>query len=164
MIMAFFMKAIIQSLPRVAIVCYNPGMKRNLSFFIGIILCGLLISNTPPVFAAKKKVKKTTAVTQTVSYSQAKLSRNTNSVVINFQNLDKITKISYELSYIATGIPQGVAGTITPSNTSDQRDLYFGTCSKGVCTPHTNIVNAQLIIRAYLKSGSTYTKLYRIKI
>jgi hypothetical protein len=117
------------------------------------------------VHAAKKRVKSASHVTSAgVSYSSAKLSRGTNSLILTLMNLGSVSKISYELSYTANGIAQGVAGSINPSGTSDSRDLYFGTCSKGVCTPHYNITSAQLVVRTYLKSGGSYTKLYRIKI
>jgi hypothetical protein len=137
-------------------------MYRRIIVSIGLIVIAATFILTPRVWAAKKRVKFVPA--KGVSYMSAKLSRPTNSVVLNLMNLNQISKVSYELSYIATGIPQGVMGTITPSGDTDSRDLYFGTCSKGVCTPHENIVNAQLLVHVFLKTGSTYTKLYKIKI
>lgn len=119
-----------------------------------------------PIFAAKPRVSRSTAGGGGYvggSYSSAKLSRSTNSIVVTFFNLGNVSKISYTLSYTANGIAQGVVGSIVPKGPTDQRDLYFGTCSKGVCTPHYNITNARLTITTILKSGSRNVKLYRIK-
>ncbi len=117
-----------------------------------------------PILAAKPRVKRVTAGGSNVggSYSSAKLSRATNSIVAFF-NLGNVSKISYMLSYTGSGFTQGVVGSIVPKGPTDQRDLYFGTCSKGVCTPHYNITNARLTITTILKSGSRNVKLYRIK-
>jgi hypothetical protein len=136
-------------------------MKQKI-LFIGLIILLYITFPFSSVYAAKKRVR--VNASKSLSYSSVKLSRATNSVILNLLNLSTVSKVSYELSYISTGIPQGVAGSITPSSNSDSRDLYFGTCSKGVCTPHYNIANAQLIVRIYQKNGSIYTKLYRIKV
>lgn len=113
------------------------------------------------VSAAKKRVR--AARTVGVAYSSAKLSRGTHSVVVTFKNLAKVKRVEYSLSYTANGIPQGAMGSFAPGGGSDSRDLYFGTCSKGVCTPHYGITNAQLIITTTLTSGATHTKRYIIK-
>lgn len=118
----------------------------------------------PSVFAAKVRVRKTSTA-KTVSYSSAKLSRPTNSIVLTLLNLSNVSKVSYELSYAANGIQQGAMGSLSVSGqATDTRDLYFGTCSHGVCTPHYNIKNATLVVRTQLKSGGTNVKLYRIKV
>jgi hypothetical protein len=137
-------------------------MKLKILIIFFVILTGTLLF-VRPAYAAKKRVRAVSSKSSSVSYSSAKLSRSTNSVIINLINLGNVSKVAYELSYMATGISQGVAGTITPTGTTDSRDLYFGTCSKGVCTPHVNIANAQLVVRSYLKTGAVYSKLYRIK-
>lgn len=130
-----------------------------------IIFCSLLLLLTivPSVNAAKLRVKKTGG--KSLSFSSAKLSRSTNSVIVTFQNLTYTKRVRYELSYTANGIQQGAMGTISTAGlVSDSRDLYLGTCSHGVCTPHYNIKNATLIVTADLTSGGTNTKRYRIKI
>lgn len=118
--------------------------------------------------AAKPRVKSAPGTTikraTGTSYSSAKLSRGTNSVIVTFLSLDKANRSSYTLSYDSNGISQGVVGSLSPSGTTDSRDLYFGTCSHGVCTPHYNITNAALVITTTLKSGATNTKRYRIKV
>lgn len=130
-----------------------------------VIMLSLLASS---VHAAKPRVQKSAPSTSKktvagVSYSSAKLSASSRSVIVSFINLDKVTKISYMLNYTGSGQAQGVGGTITPSGTTDSRDLYFGTCSKGVCTPHYTIKNATLLVTATLKSGGSRTKRYIIR-
>ncbi len=122
---------------------------------------------TAPVYAAKPRVMKrvpaTARATAGISYSSAKLSSPSRSVVVSFFNLDQISKISYLLNYTGSGQSQGVGGAITPSGSTDGRDFYFGTCSKGVCTPHYTIKNAKLAVTATLKSGRTRTKRYILR-
>lgn len=133
-----------------------------------IVLTLMAISLVPPAIAAKPRVRSaTTKSTGAVAtgYSKAKLSRNTNSVVLTFINLGSVSKATYTLSYTANGIEQGAMGSVTPSGSgTDTRDVYFGTCSHGVCTPHRGIQNAMLTVETNLKSGKTHVKRYRIKI
>ena len=139
-------------------------MKRRTLIFIFAFLIIFLTVATKQTLAAKKRVRTTAVVNKGVSYSSTKLSRGTNSIILSLTNLDKTSKVGYLLSYSANGIQQGAAGSITPSGTTDTRDLYFGTCSHGVCTPHYTIKNATLTVTAYLKSSGTYTKRYRLKV
>jgi hypothetical protein len=123
----------------------------------------LLLPNEE-IQAAKVRVRRK-PTRAAFAYSTAKLSRPTHSLIVNFLNLDKVNRVEYALSYTASGIPQGVIGTVNPGGSaSTQRDLYFGTCSRGVCTPHYNIRNATLTITTSLRSGGTYIKRYRMKI
>lgn len=135
-----------------------------------LIAVSVTMSSTLPhhVFAAKLRVQKNVpavkrGVTAGVSFSSAKLSPASRSVVVSFMNLDKVSKISYLLNYVGSGNSQGVGGAIIPSGTTDRRDFYFGTCSKGVCTPHYNIKNASLTVTATLKSGGIRTKRYILR-
>lgn len=133
--------------------------------YFRVITCIFLFAffTTTPreVIAAKKRVF--TPRVSGVAYSVAKLSRSTNSIVITFKNLAKVKRIEYTLSYSANGISQGVLGSFVPEGISGSRNLYFGTCSKGVCTPHYGIKNAQLVVTTSLTSGRTHTKKYIIK-
>ncbi len=135
-----------------------------------VILIGFLTIFTfaPSVFAAKARVRSAvskSAGSAATGYSKAKLSRNTNSVVVTFINLGSVSRVTYTLSYKANGIEQGAVGSLIPSGSStESRDLYFGTCSHAVCTPHRGIQGASLLIETKLKSGKTHVKRYRIKI
>jgi len=135
--------------------------------FLTLLFLALFLF-TSPVTAAKPRIRtapqKSSGAVVT-GYSKAKLSRGTNSVVITFLNLGSVSKISYTLSYTANGIDQGAMGSLIPSGSNtDMRDLYFGTCSHGVCTPHRGIQKAVLLVETKLTSGRTNTKRYRIRI
>ncbi len=126
---------------------------------MSIILLFFIFTNPEPVFALKKRIRAARAV-----YSSARLSRSTHSVVATFYTLAGVAKFDYVLSYSANGIPQGVVGSFVPVATgTESRDLYFGTCSHGVCTPHYGIANASLTITTTMKSGATYIKRYILK-
>ena len=137
-------------------------------YVIVIVLLAGSLFIVPAAEAAKPRVRSVPAArggTAAYSgYSKARLSRNTNSVVISFMNLSSVKKVTYTLSYTANGIEQGAVGSLTPSGATDSRDLYFGTCSHGVCTPHRGIQNAVLLIETQLTSGKIHTKRYRIRV
>ncbi|MEK9143824.1 MAG: hypothetical protein AAB481_04335 [Patescibacteria group bacterium] len=144
-----------------------------------VLLLSTIISSAlllvPSVQAAKPRIQKSPArpaggaptvskkAVAGISYSSARLSTASRSIIVSFFNLDKVAKISYMLSYTGSSQVQGVGGAITPNGATDSRDLYFGTCSKGVCTPHYTIRNATLTVTASLKSGGTRTKRYILR-
>lgn len=126
-----------------------------------VLIFTMFVMLPSSVSAAKKRIRTPRAAG--IAYSSAKLSRSTHSIIVLFKNLAKVKRIEYTLSYSANGIPQGVVGSFVPNGQSaDSRDLYFGTCSKGVCTPHYGISNAVLIVTTTLPSG-VHTKRYIIK-
>ncbi|MCX6794353.1 MAG: hypothetical protein NTY06_04610 [Candidatus Gottesmanbacteria bacterium] len=133
-------------------------MKRII-VFATIIFLLLVSAKTTQVYALKKRVRAARAI-----YSSAQLSRGTHSVIPTFYKLAGVAKFDYVLSYSANGIPQGVVGSFASTGSgSETRDLYFGTCSKGVCTPHYGITNAALTITATMTNGATYIKRYVLK-
>jgi hypothetical protein len=132
-------------------------MKRSFTYFAIIILL-LISAKISPAYALKKRIRAARAV-----YSSVKLSRSTHSVIASFYALRGVTRFDYTLSYTANGIAQGVVGSIVAAGSNDSRDLYFGTCSKGVCTPHYGITNASLTITTTMTNGATYIKRYVIK-
>lgn len=78
--------------------------------------------------------------------------------------MQSATSVSYQLTYTANGISQGVMGKIDPKlEPTAIRELLFGTCSAGVCTYHQNIQGMRLKIISKLKSGLTIIKPYRVK-
>jgi len=84
---------------------------------------------------------------------------------VYFGNLQNAKSVSYTLSYETNGKPEGVSGTVSPSDgNSATRELLFGTCSTGVCTPHQNIKNMKLEVKIALVSGKVLVKRYRIKV
>lgn len=84
-------------------------------------------------------------------------------LLMNFSNFESIESISYELIYDANGISQGVGGIVTIGDI-ETKTLFFGTCSGGICTSHTNITNARLSIRSVLRDGTIVLKPYRIRV
>jgi len=132
-------------------------MKRVL-IVVSVIFLLCLSAKLTPAYALKKRIRAARAV-----YSSVRLSRETHSVVATFYAVPGVAKFDYVLSYSANGIPQGVVGSFLPGGTNDSRDLYFGTCSKGVCTPHYGITGASLTITATTTGGATYIKRYVIK-
>jgi hypothetical protein len=132
-------------------------MKRTVACFAIIVLL-LISARISPIYALKKRIRAARAV-----YSSVKLSRTSHSVFATFYALRGVTRFDYTLSYSANGIPQGVVGSIAAAGSNSSRDLYFGTCSKGVCTPHYGITGASLTITTTMSNGATYIKRYVIK-
>lgn len=139
-------------------------MKIYFSFFLLFIASSLFFE--VPAYAARARVRRIGGTRVAgIAYSSARLSRSTNSVVLTFLNLNQVKSVTYTLSYIANGIPQGAVGTLAVTGqATDSRDLYFGTCSHGVCTAHYNLKNVTLLVEITLTSGRTYTKRYRINV
>lgn len=127
-----------------------------------VLFALVLFPSFSTAFAAKKLVRTTAVKTKAVSYSSVKLSRPSHSAIVTFTNLTNVKNVEYALSYNANGIPQGAIGSFAPGGHSgESRDLYFGTCSKGVCTPHYGITGATLIVKTIFTTGATHTKRYR---
>lgn len=122
-----------------------------------------------PILALKTRVRMiSTGVSRTVSgrvTSSVRFKSGRNGIIISLSGLSNAESVSYELTYNTNGITQGAMGTISNiTNSTDSRELLFGTCSGGVCRYHTNITNAKLIITSKLKSGTTTRKSYRLKV
>lgn len=138
-----------------------------------LLITSILLLFSSFTFTAKeaeaKKIIPPRGKSQAVSTSsrviiKPQLRRDRRALIVNFSNLGVVSSLSYELGYVAQGIPQGVAGTITPSGeTSLRRELLFGTCSRNVCRYHTGIKNMKFIITSVLKSGTKVRKSFIIK-
>ncbi|MBI2405017.1 hypothetical protein HYV22_02455 [Candidatus Gottesmanbacteria bacterium] len=138
-------------------------MKRTVLGFFILLVPLFLLPPLTPLHALKKRIRAPKVAG--ISYSSARLSRSTNSIVVTLSHLDKTKRVEYVLSYAANGIQQGAMGTLVPmGQLTDSRDLYFGTCSHGVCTPHYNIRNATFTVTTTLTTGATYIKRYRLRI
>lgn len=94
-----------------------------------------------------------------------KLRSDRRALIVNFSNLGVVSSFSYELNYDSNGIPQGVAGTVTPKGEeSTQRELLFGTCSRNVCRYHTGISGMKFVVTSTLKSGIKVRKTFRVRV
>jgi len=137
-------------------------MKRFLFSFSLLTLISLLV--TPSVYAAKVRVRKPRAAKTGISYSSVSVSPNTHSIHLALANLTNVKSVTYELSYASWDVPQGAMGTIAVNGqTTDGRDLYFGTCSHGVCTPHYGLdAKAGLMVCSTMTNGTEWCKKYII--
>lgn len=138
---------------------------------IPILLIAIIILAVPTPILAKKKLGssgtrgKTTVTRSTAGVTvTAKLTSDRRNITANFSNLAIANSVSYLLTYNANGIPQGAGGTISVSEGTTTRTLYFGTCSHGVCTAHRNITGMKLVITSNLKSGKKVIKTFRVRV
>jgi len=132
-----------------------------------IIAVGILLATSHYTYAARSRVRPGTGVNVVSSgvSSSVRFRSDRRAVIISLANLNKAISVTYSLTYTGSGIAQGAQGTVSPAGeNSATRELLFGTCSKNVCTYHTNIINARLEIRSKLKSGVTTVKPYRLKV
>lgn len=131
-----------------------------------LLLSLLFLITAIPAHALKKRVYKTTSTATIISPTvSVKLSANHQNLLINFSSLNLAQSVSYELTYLANNIEQGVYGSVDPKKSnSDSRNLYFGTCSKNACTLHKNITNTSLTITLKLKSNKSQIRRYKIKV
>jgi len=133
-------------------------MKRSVALMIltVFIVFGLFV----PVVLAAKKTSKARIVSILTSVNRKK-----RSVTIYLKNLQLASSVTYQLSYLTNGKPEGAGGTITPKKKySLSRTLLFATCSAGVCRYHKNITNALVTVTIKYKSGKTATKTFKLKI
>ena len=134
-------------------------MKRILGV---VLIIFLLLFSSAPAFALKKRIRAPKPAG--AGYSSVRLSRPTHSAVVSFLSKTNVKRFDFVLSYAANGIEQGVVGSFVPTGAGSQsRDLYFGTCSYGVCTPHYGITGATLTVTTTLTGGASYIKRYRFK-
>ena len=141
--------------------------------FVRLSYCSIvIIALIFPLKAEAAKVlpryqNKTTAVksSSTALTVSVKLPYDKKAVNINLKNTAYLDSLSYSLNYFTNGKEEGVVGLATsiPGNTF-YKELLFGTCSKGVCTYHTNLANIKLTLTFSFKSGKHVTKKYRIKV
>lgn len=90
-----------------------------------------------------------------------------NSVVVTIKGMNgKVAKVSYELQYETKGVQQGVTGASVDVTGKDafERDIYLGTCSKNVCTPHLGVskVTLNLVFTDTSGKQSQFSKDYTL--
>jgi len=141
---------------------------KKLSIFLFVLSLSFLSSKE--IYAAKKFVPKASTpktyakratgnLPAVVKYRGDKLA-----ILLSFSNFSGIESVNYTFTYDSGETRQGAAGTIRSNNNPEsQRELLFGTCSKGVCTYHHNLSSARLILTGNMTNGRTVTKSYRIK-
>lgn len=143
-------------------------MKRK--SLVMVLVLFLFLSRAQSVNALMKRTFKSSApaASKTVSANigvTPKLIDRQN-LRIFFSNVKKAKSIDYELTYIASGLEQGVFGSVkgADSGSSVTRTMYFGTCSHKVCTPHRNIKNMALTVTIKSVEGKTTVRRFKIKV
>ncbi|MBI4067136.1 hypothetical protein HY407_02035 [Candidatus Gottesmanbacteria bacterium] len=139
--------------------------KISLIIFL-LILLNIGLAFPHSALALKKRVRSGGPVRSVTggNYSRVSFFPSRLGININFSNLDKVSKVSYVLSYTGSGKAQGVVGSFAPGANTDARELLFGTCSRGACVYHENVTGARLTINFTLKTGSVFTKRYLLKV
>lgn len=130
---------------------------------IGLLSLILILLHNQSVLAKKRIIRATrTGLSYGITIAP-KLRSDRLALIINFAGLLRATSVSYTLSYNTNAIPQGVVGTIIPSQDTAQRELLFGTCSRNVCRYHTNLTSMRLVVTTTLKTGQKLVKSFRVK-
>jgi len=133
------------------------------AIFLILVLLGL---EQNPVLAKKRIGSGTRAVGVSGGITiSPKLRKDRKALEISFSNINNAFSFSYELTYLADGIEQGVYGTVTPKpgETFTSRELLFGTCSHGVCRYHQNLQNMRFTVTTSLRNGKKTIHKYRVK-
>ena len=88
--------------------------------------------------------------------------------VLKFKQLKLIygeNRYYAKVRYQSSGVYQGVSGTLdSSSGNSVTRELYFGTCSSGVCRPHGDLNNMKFEVISELTNGRKTLKRFKIRI
>ena len=108
---------------------------------------------------AKKKITHQPAI----SIPKHHLRDDHQALVLVLDNMAKAKTVTYNLTYLADNIGQGIEGTYSASLGNAQKELVFGTCSKDVCVYDKNITNMILEVKTALKTGKTLVQKYQIK-
>lgn len=147
----------------------NARKKIGLIFLI-FLACFSLSCLNPQITLAKKKIgAKTSTAKSAVSTSlkmviRPKLRSDRKALQVTFSNLSYVTSFTYELTYEANGIDQGVYGSVTIKDESSiSRELLFGTCSGPVCRYHSGIKNMKSSVTTTYKNGRKIINRYRVK-
>lgn len=138
-------------------------------FISSIILLTIIFISVPyDVSAAKKFLPQKTATRAIISKgsipSLVKYRTDRLGILLSFTSFNGIDSVNYSFTYNSNNGPQGAGGTIrSTNNPTSQRELLFGTCSTSVCTYHSGLSNARLVLTAKMTNGRTVTKTYKIK-
>lgn len=142
---------------------------KNLSILAFILLSFFIFAKSADAKVLPQAAKASSkTVTKTVGASiniSPRLRADRRALIVYFSALQNATSVSYMLIYDTSIQQEGAGGSLNLKNGSSQNaELLFGTCSKGVCTYHRGIKNAKLEVTYTLKSGKKYIKRYRIKV
>ncbi|MCX6816810.1 MAG: hypothetical protein NTZ93_03020 [Candidatus Beckwithbacteria bacterium] len=128
---------------------------------IVIVIIFLSLFSASMVLAKKKLVRLPQSTV--TSAAKHKLRADRQALLLVLDDMTKATSVTYNLTYVADNVSQGVQGTYAATQGNTQKELVFGTCSKDVCTYHKNITDMILEVKTALKSGKTLVQKYQIK-
>lgn len=136
----------------------------------------VLLATTPSEVSAKRllpsaktgtsaaKAKSTASGSQFGVKAVVKFKSGRTGIVATFSDLERVSKVSYSLTYSSRGIQEGAGGSLTDLSGTQTRELLFATCSKNVCRYHTGIKNARFVVTTTLKSGKKVSKTFKLRV
>lgn len=135
-------------------------------FFILFVLFNVPIeAKVLPRFSSGKTVSKSVKSAVSGISVSPRLRADRKALNVYFSGLSRANSVSYTLIYTTNGKDEGVGGSIDSSvGDAATRELFFGTCSSGVCRNHTNITNMRLEVTSDLTNGKKTLKRFRIKV
>lgn len=84
-------------------------------------------------------------------------------VILAVENIDGISAIEYELSWIAKGdLPRGAVGSLDLKKTPATKEIKLGTCSD-VCHYDEDVVNISAVLKVTKDDGSVYSSTVSIE-
>jgi len=128
-----------------------------------ILLLGLFCLFSPaPAIAKKKLPTKTNQQTAANVWVKPKLRVDHQALLLMLGGMQYADEVSYQLTYTAAGVNQGIDGSHNPQDGNTIKELVFGTCSGSDCAYHQEITDMVLTVSVKLTAGQTLTQKYRI--
>ncbi len=135
-------------------------MNKKTGIIVGIVVLLLIVTGFvvyKAVFSGKPAAEVTQDLTPaevapvdaSISVDLTKSTTADNTVVVSVKGMGgKMVSVAYELMYESKGVTQGVTGKSVDVSGKDtfERDLYLGTCSRNVCTPHIGVSSVNLVL------------------
>jgi hypothetical protein len=154
-------------------------MKKKLGIIIGVLVVLLGVTGffvykaiflqKPPVTVAEEVVETLPQVDASVVVAVKKSSVKADAIVLSVSGMaGKTNGIEYDVSYETKGQVQGVTSGIKPIDVtgkdSFEREIYLGTCSKNVCTPHAGVTKVSIDLRFTdaAEKKSTFSKEFEL--
>jgi len=126
------------------------GVLVLLLVITGVVVYKAVFSGSPAPAASADIIPAALApVDSSVSVDLTKSTAAANTVIVSVKGMGgKMASVAYELMYESKGVTQGVTGKSVDVAGKDtfERDLYLGTCSKNVCTPHLGVSKVNLVL------------------
>lgn len=115
-----------------------------------IYLFLFLVCFSPPLLAQS-------AASPNVS---ARLSPARTRLSLSFKNLRSVKSLTYEVKYTSNSREQGIFGQVGKVKSQLLlRQLFLGTCSRKVCTPHSQVKDLSVTVKYKLVSGKSVTRI-----